>query len=277
MSAAVVESNGKTETVVTQPVNDLAKSLYGGKTEPVKETVSTEKPGSTSETGTQPVSDKTPPASTVVEQSKTESSKGTTDSPDHAKQLKAQAEANSRLGRELKEKGEQLDRALEALKVMQAKIDGTYVEPAEKTPEQIQEIAEAQGRANASRLAAVDRYGEEAVNAAIEGKDSAIEKLRKAQPWIDARIIASPLPVMEAMKVLQQESFEEKYGRDPSQWVPKIEAELKPKILDEFRRQAAETEVGKTPPTISDARGAGGTTARELTLAEKLYGKPSKA
>jgi hypothetical protein len=277
MSTAVIESNGKpgAGAVIAPSVNDLAKSLYGGKTDQPAP-VSTEKPASAAEQGTQPVPEKVQPASTVVEQSKTpEASQGTTASPDLAKQLKAQAEANSRLGRELKEKGEQLSRALEAVQTLQQKIDGTYEEPVQPTPEQVREQADFAGRAQASRTIAIDRYGEEAVLAALNGDDSAIEKVRKAKPWVDGRILSSPLPAMEAMKVLAQETFEEHYGPDPSQWVEKIAAELKPKHLDEFRKQAAETEVGKPGPTVSEARGSSGTSTAPKSLSELLYGKKS--
>lgn len=279
MSTAVIESNGKpgVETVIAPSVNDLAKSLYGGKTvQPAPAPVSTEKPASAAEHGTQPEPEKGQPASTVVEQSQTsEASKGTTASPDLAKQLKAQAEANSRLGRELKESREQLDRALAAVKTMQEKIDGTYEEPVQPTPEQVREQADFAGRAQASRTIAIDRYGEDVVLAALNGEDSAIEKVRKAKPWVDGRILSSPLPAMEAMKVLAQETFEEHYGPDPSQWVDKIAAELKPKHLDEFRKQAAETEVGKPGPTVSEARGSSGTSTAPKSLSELLYGKKS--
>lgn len=284
MSTSVIESNGKasTETVIPNAKDTLANVLYGGANQgdgPAPTNPSTEKPASTSENGTQSTSDKTVTASSTVEQSETkEPPKGKAEPTELEKQLKSQSDANRRLGQQLSEKSDQLDRALEAVKMLQAKIEGTYEEPAQPTPEQIKAQADFSGREVASARMAVERYGADAVKAAIyteKGVKSKIEELKAEKPWIANRIFTSELPAMEAMQILEEEKWFSTYGTDPSKWLEKIEAELKPKHLDEFRKQIAVTETGKPGPTVSDVRGAGGTTEKSLSLAERLYGKAS--
>ena len=187
MSTSVIESNGKasTETVIPNAKDTLANVLYGGANQgdgPAPTNPSTEKPASTSENGTQSTSDKTVTASSTVEQSETkEPPKGKAEPTELEKQLKSQSDANRRLGQELRDSKDQLDRALEAVKMLQAKIDGTYEEPAQPTPEQIKAQADFSGREVASARMAVERYGADAVKAAIyteKGVKSKIEELK---------------------------------------------------------------------------------------------------
>jgi hypothetical protein len=157
--------------------------------------------------------------------------------------------------------------------VLKAKADGTYQEPVQPTSEEVATRAEFKGRETASRAIAEGQYGADIIQTQIYDEGSTYKTLVSAQPWLHARVARSPQPTVEAMKVLKEQEFLKTYGDDPTQWVSKIEAELRPKILDEFKKQTATPVTGAPAPSVTEARGSGGL-AKERSLADVFYGKP---
>lgn len=167
------------------------------------------------------------------------------------KKLNEQTGVNSRLGRELKAANEQI-------KVLQSKIDGTFVEPEQPTQEQTDRIAEFRGKEVASRRMATEKYGEEFVNSQIYDDNSPYQQLHAKEPWWHARVAHSDHPVEEALRILRERKVYEELGHDPDQWERIITEKLRPQLLAELQQQQADTSalVGKSVPGVGEARGA---------------------
>jgi hypothetical protein len=188
------------------------------------------------------------------------------------KQLGEQRAANGRLGREVAEFKQKLRQIEEDNKLLKSKLDGTYREPEPPTPEQIAQQAEFRGREQASRVVADQRFGAETVTNRLFAEDSPYQAMLKAEPWQLQRALHSPQPVVQAMLSLAEYEFRQAYGDDPTQWAAKIEAELRPKVLEEFKTQASRPMTGQPVPTVSDGRGMTGS-SRTKTIEELFYGR----
>jgi hypothetical protein len=117
----------------------------------------------------------------------------------------------------------------ERLKVLEAKIDGTYVEPIGPSPDQLEEQRRWMERATTDRQAMYDQYGEETVNARLFHPDSQYQKLEQSDPLITERLKRANRPVLEAWKILEKHEFEEKYGKEPDA--------IKAAIIAEYQQQ----------------------------------------
>lgn len=218
----------------------------------------------------QPKADATPP----VDAKKEESPKGTEDEKEKddavKAQLKSQREANGRLGKENAELRAELKKLADEV----AKLNGTYKEPAKPTEEELLKQSEFRGKERASRGVAEQLFGVDAVKEKIYDTDSAYEKTIKTKPWLHVEVVESDQPAVTAMRVLYREEFMDKYGSDPTQWHAKIEAELRPKLLQEFQKQAATPVTGKPVASVTDARGeVSSSHGRERSLTDMFYGK----
>jgi chromosome segregation ATPase len=203
------------------------------------------------------------------------------DAPKEAETEKASHEdghrqAARRLGKQVRDLETTMAQLAEENKVLKARLDGTYEEPQGPTPEQIQARAMFEGREIASRELASQRYGEEKVHERIYSKDSELNQLRGAHPWIDARIATSQQPTLEAWNILEEHAFKSKYGNDPSEWKAKILAELKPVIIEEFKKTLHASPTGAPAPSVTQARGDGGPSQQPKTLAQLMYGTPAR-
>lgn len=187
---------------------------------------------------------------------------------------KGHAAAARRLGSEVVELKRETQALLEANRVLTAKLEGTYKEPAQPTPEEIAARAEFKGRETSSRSIAETQYGVAKIQSEIYDDDSPYKTLVTEKPWLHARVSRHAQPAVEAMRVLQEESFREKYGDDPAQWVTKIEAELTPRIEDIFKKQVAIPLTGDKAPSLTEVRGTNGNTPAPKSLAELFYGTP---
>ncbi len=263
-----------------KPIGDYASVFYGTESASkadTQEDSQTSTPA-TSETGSAATSEKTPAASTETAKVD-DSAKGTAETKESTKESTNEGKGDGhqaaarRLGNEVKELSSKLNALVDENAVLRAKIDGTYQEPAKPTPEQIRDQAEFLGREKASRVEAERVHGATVVKEQIYDPGSAYEVLVKAKPWLQARVMRHPQPTVEAMRVLAEESFIAKYGDDPTQWASKLEAELKPKLLDEFKQQAQLPPIGKEPPTVSETRGSGGGSTKERSMVDIFYGK----
>lgn len=185
--------------------------------------------------------------------------------------------AARRLGRQVQNL-EQTNRMLEEqIRILQAKADGTYEEPTQPTPEAIAAQERFAAREELSREEAITRYGEEKVHERIYAKDSEYERLIKDHPEYHLAVTRSSKPTLEAWRVLELHAFQEKYGADPTQWAEKIIAEAKPVLLEELKRTIKTVPVGGGAPTVTQARGDGGPSAKERSLLDVFYGPTSRA
>ena len=219
----------------------------------------------------------TPPQEPVAPAAEVKPEPPTTEGEDE----KAKAEESHRqkarlLGKQVHELKTHVDQLAEENRILKARLDGTYEEPQDPTPEQIQMRAKFAGLELASREIANQRYGEEAVNERIYAKDSDLNKLREECPWMDARISVSHQPTVEAWNILEEHAFKQKYGADPSAWKTKILAEARPAMLEELRKTLQVTPIGGPAPTVTQARGDGGPTQQPKTLAQLMYGAPAR-
>ena len=187
------------------------------------------------------------------------------------KEEESQRAAARRLGREVKDLTESNRTLTEEIAILKAKLDGTYQEPAQPSPEQIKEMAEFAGREHASRALAEERYGAEQVFERIFKKDSEFSELLKQRPGVGLDVRHSAQPTLEAWRQLDKHVFERKYGSDPTKWVDAILQEHKPKLLEELRAQLTQQPKGKPAPTVTVARGDVAK-PKERPLSEVFYG-----
>jgi hypothetical protein len=189
------------------------------------------------------------------------------------KEERGQAAANRRLGRKVQELESQISKLVEENKIYQAKLSGTYEEPAAPTPDQIKAQAEFEAKEKISRQEAYRLYGEDVVQAQIYADDSPYRDLVKADPSVHFKVMRSDLPALAAMRELRRHEFEQTYGDDPTKWEEKITEKLKPKLFKEFKDQASKPPTGQPVQTVTAARSASAKTEpREKSLSDLLYG-----
>jgi hypothetical protein len=136
---------------------------------------------------------------------------------------------------------------------IEAKLDGTYVEPTAPSAEQITADADATGRIRASHKAAVRQYGQQFVMETVWDKDSPYQELQR-DPRIKARVMEADDPVLEAIAVVKEHQDGLKYGRTPEEIRKNIEAELAPKLKRELL-EGLTTKPGPAVNTLGNARG----------------------
>lgn len=146
--------------------------------------------------------------------------------------------------------------------VINKKLDGTYDPEKDERPaattEQIASMAELQGRIKASEAAAREKFGDEAVDKYLADFDAKY----KDNASIQTHVLLSPSPVMEGIKVLENEKWKEKWGNDPETIEKRIrEASLKEfeAKIDEMVNKKMKERLGlveKQVTTVGDARGS---------------------
>lgn len=276
MSTATLPAEPTTTPTTPVPVEPDLVSMFYDKTVPVTEPVVDESvvPSPVPEPGPAALPEKDVAAST--ETARIETPPVGTETKEKPAEDKGHVAAARRLGSEVAALKQEFKVMAEENRVLKAKLDGTYEAPAEPTAPEIEARAEFKGRETASRAVAEGMFGVEAVQTQVYDDESPYKQLVQTQPWLHARVAKSPQPTVEAMRVLKEQAFLAKYGTDATQWVSKIEAELKPKIMEEFKKQSVVPVVGKQAPSVTEARGSGGT-AKAKSLEDLFYGKPTAA
>lgn len=115
-------------------------------------------------------------------------------------------------------------------KKLNKKIDGTYDEGDEElsdesTPEEKEDRATLQGRIDASEQAAFEKYGKEYIEKTILNEDSPYKQLEAEDPSVWARVSNSKTPIIEAVKIMKQKEFFDKYTDDTEMIVKRIAEE----------------------------------------------------
>lgn len=166
---------------------------------------------------------------------------------------------STRINQELVETRRQLE-------TVNQKLDGTYDEEAAKaartpSPEQIAYGAALQERVDSSVRLAYQQHGKEKVDSLVFN-DGAPFRAYDQDQAVQARVMASPSPTLEAMKFLEEEAFFEKWGRDATaiegkvrkasddEWNTKIDAEVEKRINERLKIKDKET------PRLATVRGS---------------------
>ena len=150
------------------------------------------------------------------------------------------------------------------LEVLKKKVEGTWTEADEKansvTPESIATASLNVGKALASRNAAYRMHGQERVDADL----TEFHALFEGNPIIQATVLGSEAPVLQALDIMERYRFETQYGADPKSMYENIEKEVRGKIEKELRKQITEELLeGKkkkdgAPAGLSSSRGSSG-------------------
>jgi len=127
-------------------------------------------------------------------------------------------------------------------------------------------------REKASLKVAINQYGEDYLKKNIYGEDSKFKQIMTENPAIQARVHNSDVPVLEAIQVLKEFEFFEKYGKDldkiPDKIRTEIESDLRKKITIELQDKLKLK--GKEITTLS---GVEGYTAEKEESSQK-FNKP---
>lgn len=291
MTHATAEQAPADTTVPAQTPTDLASVLYGS-TDPKPVDPPSSEEADTQETNPEPESTSTPDTEAKADETASTSSPGDEPKPDAskgnedpiAKELREQRAANRRLGRERDERDAQITSLRQEMQELRAKLDGTYEEPPKPTPEQIEEAARFQARVESSIERAVTIWPEEVVKKRASGDGSEFTQMvseesqgGKLPSESLIRVRKSKQPAIEAMYVVGERDFREKYGSDPFQWeakiAAKVEAELRPKITNELKKTMTAQPTGAPVPSIGEGRSARRSdSTKPKDLVDLLYG-----
>ena len=170
------------------------------------------------------------------------------------KRLKDTRDYATKLGQENKELKKSHSALVKELEIVKAKLDGTYVEPAPVPPEQLTAMEKFKARVEIDNQLMIDQYGAEQIQKLIWDTDSPYQQLEIMDPAIKMRVSNSTRPVLEAMKVVEEHKFFEKYGRDPVKIREAIIAEERENLTAEIKAELK----GKPISTVNSLSGANG-------------------
>lgn len=120
------------------------------------------------------------------------------------------------------------------MEIINKKLDGTYDAAAEAkaqeiSPQVISQTSEMAGKIVASREAAFEIYGKDNVEKTL-WVESAPFRAIENDPMVQARVMSSMSPVLEAMKCVEEYAFYSKWGKSP-------------KVIEENIKKAYEKEI----------------------------------
>jgi hypothetical protein len=153
------------------------------------------------------------------------------------------------------------DRELAAIRAKQveleARLNGTYVEPPQPTAEQLADLNKLDEKIKLSRVRAEERYGSEYVQKAIFEEGSPYRELEQMDPAVKARVFAHAEPVMEAIRVLEEKAFFDKYGREPKSILAKIKAEVEQELIEGIKNKKGRKGTIDDVSHLSNVAGVG--------------------
>ncbi len=139
-------------------------------------------------------------------------------------------------------------------KVLKAQLEGTYIAPAEPSAEERIAQEKTLERVRLSKKVAEDKLGVDLVDKLVWADDSPYKAIEQADPYVKARVFGSDSPVEEAVKVVKEHEFFEKYGRDPEKIKEAIYAEVHKQIETELKKAGK----GKTIESVNGLSGVNG-------------------
>lgn len=170
------------------------------------------------------------------------------------KRLKDTRDYATKLGQENKELKKSHSALVKELEIVKAKLDGTYVEPAPVPPEQLTALEKFKTRVEIDNQLMIDQYGAEQIQKLIWDTDSPYQQLEIMDPALKMRVSNATRPVLEAMKVVEEHKFFEKYGRDPVKIREAIIAEERENLTAEIKAELK----GKPISTVNSLSGVTG-------------------
>lgn len=151
------------------------------------------------------------------------------------------------------------------LEILNKKLDGTYDETRDgqtgPSPDEIANASVTVGKTVASRQAAYQALGQDKVDADL----AEFHETFNANQLVQARVLQSDSPILEALQVLKEHKFITKYGRDPEVIISKLREEFlaaeRPVIEKQLREELLKKIDKKqaVAPTLSSVRGSGNT------------------
>ena len=170
------------------------------------------------------------------------------------KRLKDTRDYATKLGQENKELKKSHSALVKELEVVKAKLDGTYQDPPPISPEQQTAMEKFKARVEIDNQLMIDQYGAEQIQKLIWDTDSPYQQLEIMDPALKMRVSNATRPVLEAMKVVEEHKFFEKYGRDPVKIREAIIAEERENLTAEIKAELK----GKPISTVNSLSGATG-------------------
>jgi hypothetical protein len=157
--------------------------------------------------------------------------------------------------------------------IMQKKIDGTYDEERDdpkQTVEQIETAAEVKGRTRASKDFAISQFGEEQVTEDLQKFHDIFGQDRHVQ----ASIMETDQPAIEAIKMVKRHAFFEEYGYEPEDIIEKIRVKVRAEEGKKIREEESAKLANRIKGKNSEATGLAGLTSKGGTTSgtEKAKG-----
>lgn len=180
-----------------------------------------------------------------------------------ADELSKQAKANLRLGRELADEKRAKQDLLQTVKRLEAKFDGTHVEPtadeAAKAHAQADwdDYLKRQEEGKAEFLGDGQMTEEELVKL-IEDEQAPFRKIAAKKPYLVHRIIKAGNPVREAVEIVREETIFEEFGRTRESVLKKAKELVRADLFKEFETEIKGNTSGAAP-SLRQARPAGET------------------
>src|SRR3972149_4797266 len=158
------------------------------------------------------------------------------------------------------------------LEIAQKKLDGTYVEGeefADAETLQRENDAEFKGSLTASHKVAGEIYGQDYVYKMLYAPDAPFQQINN-DPAVHYRVLHSEAPAQEAIKILKEFNFFNKYGRD----VDKIESTIREKLKAEVKEEVTKEFKEKLKLKEKQPDGLGNVVDEQIPFKEKQGYQP---
>jgi hypothetical protein len=179
------------------------------------------------------------PAETKAEVTPAKEEKPSTDWENQAKSYEKRYYDTQKWATQVNAQNKELARQLE---IINKKIDGTY-DPETDEPKQVMDPnaiayqAGVEGRISASRKMAYEKYGAD-VDSLLFAPDAPFKAIEN-NPLVQQRVLSSDVPVIEAIKVVKEKAFFDKYGYEPDAIYENIRKDVGEKVRQEVIKELA--------------------------------------
>lgn len=176
-------------------------------------------------------------------------------------ELSQQAKANLRLGKELAEEKRAKQDLLNTVKRLEAKFDGTHVEPTAEDKVKEQSKAEWADYVRRQEEGKAELLGDGQMTEAelvklIEDEQAPFRKIATKKPYLVHRIIKADNPVREAVDIVREETIFEEFGRTRESVLKKAKELVRADLFKEFETEI-KGKASESAPSLRQARPAG--------------------
>jgi DNA primase len=173
-----------------------------------------------------------------------------------AKRLQKQYQDTRNWATQVQNQNVTLQKMQRDIEIANKKLDGTYdpaVDDAPKIePQAIAQTAELAGKISSSREAAFQVYGADLVEKMLWAENAPFKEI-ESNPVVEMRILSSPTPVLEAMKVMEEYAFYKKWGNKPQD----IETNIRKAYEKEIEDKVTKKVLGKMKLADGQSKGIG--------------------